>query len=298
MFENSKVSIVIPAYNEEGSIGDLIDEIKNIFKKSSQLVEIIVVDDGSKDKTTKVVKRKEGVILIKLKKNYGQSYALDAGLRKASGEYVVTMDADRQNDPADIPKMLEMLNEKKLDLVCGWRKDRKDPKSIKIAAKIAAKLRKIFLKDDTIDSGCTLKVFKKGVIEKLNLFKGMHRFIPALLKAQGLKTADMKVNHRPRTTGKTKYNWLKYFPGMLGMLTVWKVRLDYQNSKYTPLFFWVLLSFVFIFSNLFFSVSLLVNSLLLFSLSIFLFLLIVVKFEAKKYYDYQPEYKIEEIKYL
>jgi hypothetical protein len=208
------------------------------------------------------------------------------------------MDGDGQNDPADIPKMIGVLKNKNLDLVCGWRKDRKDPNSIKVGAKIAAKLRKLFLKDDTIDSGCTLKVFRKRVAKRLNLFKGMHRFIPALLKTQGFKTVDMKVNHRPRTSGKTKYNWLKYFPGILGMLTVLKIRLDSKNKGYFFNLLWFIFFIFYLLIFLVFSLPLLLNiSFVLFLLGLAL-ILFLVRSETRKFYNYKPNYKIEEIKHL
>lgn len=293
-----KFSIVIPAYNEEEIVASLVDEVKSVFKNWNKKLEIIVIDDGSTDSTRKVIKSKKNIKLIGFDKNYGQSYALDAGIKEASGDYIITMDADGQNDPADIPAMFKKLKTTNADLICGWRKNRKDPQTIKLGAIIAAKVRKLWLNDKTIDSGCTLKLFKKETAEELNLFKGMHRFIPAILKIKGKKVIDMKVNHRPRTTGKTKYNWLKYFPGSFGMITVWLMKKRKERKGNFPLLIMGVLLLAVGIINYLFLVPLLIN--VLFSLLIISFstLLFITDSAVDNFYNYKPIYKIEEFKEL
>lgn len=293
-----KFSIVIPAYNEEEIVASLVDEVKSVFKNWNKKLEIIVIDDGSTDSTRKVIKSKKNIKLIGFDKNYGQSYALDAGIKEASGDYIITMDADGQNDPADIPVMFKKLKTTNADLICGWRKNRKDPQTIKLGAIIAAKVRKLWLNDETIDSGCTLKLFKKETAEELNLFKGMHRFIPAILKIKGKKVIDMKVNHRPRTTGKTKYNWLKYFPGSFGMITVWLMKKRKERKGNFPLLIMGVLLLAVGIINYLFLVPLLIN--VLFSLLIISFstLLFITDSAVDNFYNYKPIYKIEEFKEL
>lgn len=293
-----KFSVVIPAYNEEEIIGSLIDELKDVFKIWGQNLEIIIVDDGSTDKTRKIIKSKKNIKLIGFDRNYGQSYALDAGIKKASGNYIITMDADGQNDPADIPAMFKKLQTTNADLICGWRKDRKDPRTIKLGAIIAAKIRKVFLDDKTIDSGCTLKLFKKEAAKELNLFKGMHRFIPAILKIKGKNTIDMKVNHRPRTTGKTKYNWLKYFPGSLGMLTVWLMKKRKEEKGHLPFLIIGMLLLIIGTINYLFLIPLFINMLFSLLIIIFSILLFITHLAVDNFNNYKAIYKIEEFEEL
>lgn len=218
---DKKISIVIPVYNEEDSVVNLHRETKNSLDKIGDLYEIIFVDDGSTDNTFERLKSLFPVKIISFRKNFGQTSALNAGIKESQGEYIITMDGDEQNDPADIPKLLEKLEKENLDAVSGWRKNRQDPFLKKLSSLCAAGLRKFLINDGVHDSGCTLKIYKKECFENIEITGEMHRFIPALLKIKGFKIGEIEVNHRPRTTGKTKYNWTRGIKGILDLLSVW-----------------------------------------------------------------------------
>ena len=183
--------------------------------------EIIFVDDGSSDKTVETIKHLSPVKLICFRKNFGQTAAMDAGIKAATKSLIATMDGDRQNNPADIPKMIELLEQKKLDVVSGWRKNRKDTFMKKFVSRGANMLRKILINDGIHDSGCSLKIYRKECFKRVSLYGEMHRFIPALLKIKGFKVGEMVVNHRARTAGITKYNWRRTIKGFIDMVSVW-----------------------------------------------------------------------------
>jgi glycosyltransferase involved in cell wall biosynthesis len=218
--KNPQISIVIPVYNEEKNIKPFYKEIKKMLKKVKKHTEIIFVDDGSKDKTFNVLKQLKDIKIIQLRKNTGQSAALDAGIKHAKGNIIITMDGDGQNDPADIPAMLKKLN-KGFDVVCGWRYKRKDPFLRKIISSGANFLRRLLVKDGVHDSGCTLRVYKKECFSDLNLYGELHRMIPALLKWRGFKITEIKTNHRPRKHGKSNYGYKRIVKGFLDMIYVW-----------------------------------------------------------------------------
>jgi glycosyltransferase involved in cell wall biosynthesis len=215
------ISIVVPVYNEQGNIALLHNEIKNSCEANGYLYEIIFIDDGSTDETSKIIKTLQPVILIKFRKNFGQTAAMDAGIKMSKHEYIVTMDGDRQNDPTDIPALLKHLEENDLDVVSGWRVKRKDNLKIRIMSRAANFLRYLLVHDGIHDSGCTLKIFKRECFENLSFYGEMHRFIPALLKIRGFKIGEIPVNHRPRIEGTTKYNWRRGFKGLIDMISLW-----------------------------------------------------------------------------
>lgn len=216
-----RVSIVVPVYNEEGNVEELHKEIKAVCEKNQYIYEIIFVDDGSSDHTVKLAESLAPLKLIKLRRNFGQTAAMDAGIKVAQYDYIVTMDGDRQNDPEDIPAMLNYLEENNLDVVSGWRKYRKDSVMKKFTSRGANFLRGILVHDGIHDSGCSLKIYKKECFENINLYGEQHRFIPAILKIKGFTVGEMIVNHRPRTAGKTKYNWKRTIKGFVDMISVW-----------------------------------------------------------------------------
>lgn len=216
-----KVSIVVPVYNEEGNVEELHKEIKEVCEKNQYIYEIIFVDDGSSDDTVKLAENLAPLKLIELRRNFGQTAAMDAGIKVAQNDYIVTMDGDRQNDPADIPAMLNYLEENNLDVVSGWRKNRKDTAMKKFTSRGANFLRGILVHDGIHDSGCSLKVYKKECFKNINLYGEQHRFIPAILKIKGFTVGEIVVNHRPRTAGKTKYNWKRTIKGFVDMISVW-----------------------------------------------------------------------------
>jgi len=219
---NSKVdvSVILPAYNEQDNVFPLYNELSRVLTDKD---EIIFIDDGSKDNTLQNLahlnKKDKRVKVIRFKRNFGQTAALDVGFKQALGEVIVTMDADLQNDPKDIPRLLAKLTEG-YDVVTGWRYNRKDTISKKIFSLFANFVRRRLIKDKIHDAGCTLKVFKKECINSLNLYGEMHRYITTILALQGYKVGEIKVNHRQRIHGKTKYGFKRVFKGFFDLMFI------------------------------------------------------------------------------
>jgi len=216
-----EISIVIPIYNEEGNIKKLYDEVKQVISNISKSYETIFVNDGSTDNSLNELKKLKNVRIIDLNRNYGQATALDAGFKESKGEIVVSLDGDGQNDPNDIPKLLKKLKDKNLDVVAGWRKHRKDKSGIKILTLIGRFLRRIIIKDNVHDTGCTLRVYRKEAVKSLDIGGEMHRYILALLRWKGFKIGEMEVNHKPRLHGKTKYGYSKSIRGFIDLIYIW-----------------------------------------------------------------------------
>jgi dolichol-phosphate mannosyltransferase len=198
------VSVIIPVFNEEGNVSQLQAELESALKEISY--EIVFVDDGSLDRTVEHIRRGSRVRVVEFRKNSGQSAAIYAGLASASGNLLVLMDGDLQNDPKDIPRLLSEI-EKGFDLVCGYRLNRKDSWLKRAQSVIANQVRSRFTKDGVRDTGCTLKAMRRECREALLPFHGMHRFIPALIKGLGYKITEIPVNHRPRQSGVSKYDF-------------------------------------------------------------------------------------------
>jgi glycosyltransferase involved in cell wall biosynthesis len=215
------ISIVVPIYNEEGNAAELHKEINDVCVKNNYNYEIIFIDDGSSDRTEEIIRSLSPVHYIKLRKNFGQTAAMDAGIKAAKYDYIITMDGDRQNDPEDIPNLIAYLEENDLDIVSGWRKKRKDPFLKKFTSRGAHLLRSILINDGIHDSGCSLKIYKKECFDQISLYGEMHRFIPAMLSIKGFKVGEVVVNHRARTAGVTKYNWKRTIKGFIDMVSVW-----------------------------------------------------------------------------
>lgn len=195
-------SIVIPLYNEAGNVALLQKEIRTALPGRNY--ELILVDDGSTDDTVARVEQTPEVRLLEFRQNAGQSAAMIAGMQAASGPVVVLLDGDLQNDPADIPTLLAEI-EKGADLVCGYRRRRKDTVVKRLTSRIANFVRSRFVGDGIRDTGCTLKAMRKECVSSLVPFKGVHRFIPALVKNAGYTLVEVPVNHRPRQFGVSKY---------------------------------------------------------------------------------------------
>lgn len=185
--------------------------------------EIIFVDDGSSDKTFEELKslheKDKRVRVIKLRRNFGQSAAMSAGIEHARGKVIITIDADLQNNPADIPLLLEEL-EKGYDVVSGWRHNRHDPLSKRLFSKLANFIRGKLTTESIHDSGCTLKAYRADSLKDLELYGEMHRYIPAILSWKGYKIGEVKVAHRPRIHGKTKYSWQRIIKGLLDLILI------------------------------------------------------------------------------
>jgi glycosyltransferase involved in cell wall biosynthesis len=227
------LSIVIPVYNEEENIPKLYEELKEVLEKLGKEYEIIFVDDGSTDRTYQILQelaRKDPhVKVIRFRRNYGQTAAMYAGFQYAQGDVIITMDGDLQNDPKDIPKLLEKIEEG-YDIVSGWRKNRKDHfltriLPSKIANWLISKVTGVHLHD----YGCTLKAYRKEVAKNYRLYGDMHRFLPAVAKSFGAKITEIVVNHRPRIYGKSKYGIGRTIRVMLDILLV-KFLNDYMNK--------------------------------------------------------------------
>lgn len=219
-----ELSIVVPVFNEEENVEPLIHEIGAALAHVKKGYEIVVVDDGSHDGTFAVLSRlyrqEHALTVVRLKRNFGQTAALAAGLAHASGEIVVLMDGDGQNDPADIPALLAKLREGN-DLVAGWRFDRQDPfLSRRLPSMIANRLISWTTSVKLHDYGCTLKAMRKDIAKGLRLYGEMHRFIPAIAYERGAQVAEIKVNHRPRLRGASKYGITRTLRVVLDLMTV------------------------------------------------------------------------------
>jgi dolichol-phosphate mannosyltransferase len=223
------LSVVVPLYNEEANLPILQQELRGAL--SGLDYEIIFVDDGSVDRTAERIETAPNIRLIRFEKNSGQSAAIYAGLTAARGATVVIIDGDLQNDPADIPTLLGEIA-RGADLVCGYRVKRRDTLVKRLTSRIANVVRSRYTKDGVRDTGCTLKAMRRECISALLPFKGMHRFIPALVKAAGYRLVEVPVNHRPRRFGQSKYGLgnraLRATIDMFGVRWLLSRRLNYK----------------------------------------------------------------------
>ena len=216
------ISVIIPAFNEIGSLPELMDQLRkalHIYKKW----EILFVDDGSTDGSTEFLndlsRKDENVTLIQFHRNYGKSAALAEGFKRAKGEFLITMDADLQDDPAEIPNLMKKLEEG-FDLVSGWKKKRKDPISKRFPSKIFNYVTRIMTGVKIHDFNCGLKIYRKAVIKTLDLYGGRHRYIPALAGHNKFRISEIQVNHRPRIHGVTKYGGSRLFHGFFDLISI------------------------------------------------------------------------------
>lgn len=202
-------SVVIPLKNEAENITHLIQELEPIMQSLGQSWELICIDDGSTDQTPTVLKNlfkdKPYLHIITFKHNYGQSSGFDAGFKKARGKFIITLDGDGQNDPQDIPKLIQLIEN--CDLVCGIRLKRRDSFSKRWISKIANYIRSRLCEDGIQDTGCSLKIYRKECLDKIKMYHGMHRFLPALFKIEGYRIDQTPVNHRERLKGKSHYHF-------------------------------------------------------------------------------------------
>ncbi|HXJ82422.1 MAG TPA: glycosyltransferase family 2 protein [Candidatus Methylomirabilis sp.] len=209
MTGSPELSIVVPVYNEEESLPLLWQEIREVLDPTGLTYEAIFIDDGSQDRSAEIIRdfreRDPRVRLVKLKANAGETAATDAGFKAVRGRYVVVMDADLQNDPRDIPAMVARLDQ--WDAVTGWRVDRAagDSWVRRLSSRVANRIRNGLSQETIHDSGCTFRAFRRECLRELVLYRGLHRFIPTLLKMRGFRVIEVPVNHRPRRFGKSKY---------------------------------------------------------------------------------------------
>jgi len=256
------LSVVIPVYNEEKNVSELHRELVLVLRKIGTPYEIIFVNDGSTDGTLRELKKLTGTKIISFTRNFGQTSAFDAGFKEAKGDIVVSMDGDLQNDPRDLLELLKKLEEG-YDVVCGWRHPRNDTAGKIFISGGARILRKILLGDNLHDAGCSLRVYKKSCLEGLDLYSEMHRFIPSILSARGFRVTEIKTNHRPRSSGHTKYTWSRSLKGFTDMVVLW----FWQRYRARPVhlfgagglllfFIGMGIAFYFFIARLFFDVSL------------------------------------------
>ena len=227
--DSPAVSVVVPLYNEEENLPTLQEELRTALDGLDY--EIIFVDDGSVDRTAERIETAPNIRLIRFEKNAGQSAAIYAGLTAARGATAVIIDGDLQNDPADIPGLLEEIK-RGADLVCGYRLKRRDTVVKRLTSRIANTIRSRYTKDGVRDTGCTLKAMRRECVNALFPFKGMHRFIPALIKAAGYQLVEVPVNHRSRRFGQSKYGLgnraLRATIAMFGVRWLLSRRLNYK----------------------------------------------------------------------
>jgi len=236
------LSVVAPAYNEADNLEPLVREIVEAVAPLGKRYEIILVDDGSTDGSPEVLRalmrEVPALRVLAMERNSGQTAALDAGLRAARGTFVATLDADRQNDPAEIPRLLAMLEADECDMAMGWRARRNDPWLRRVSTKIANGVRNWLTRERIHDSACGLKVLRRECFTGLKLFNGMHRFLPTLVKLEGYRVAEVPVNHRPRAAGTAKYGvWNRVFRALRDCLAVrWMQRraIRYHATEWEP----------------------------------------------------------------
>jgi len=232
--ESASLSVVIAVYNEAENITPLLGRVQSALADWPGSVELVFVDDGSTDSTLELLKRAQEsdarLRIAHFRRNLGQTAAMAAGFRLAQGRAVVTLDGDLQNDPAEIPRLVGML--KDWDCVCGIRVRRQDSWWKRISSRLANGFRNWVTGDNIVDTGCTLKAFRRECLEGLELYRGMHRFLPTLLKMRGYRVTQVPVSHHPRLHGKTKYGtWGRLVKGLADVWAVrWmkKNRLDYD----------------------------------------------------------------------
>ena len=232
-----ELSVVIPVFNEAESLDPLWAELREVLDGTGRPYEVIFVNDGSTDASEALIQglvsAHPAVRCVSFEKNCGQTAAFDAGFKAARGTLVITMDADMQNDPHDIPAMLEGAGD--YDAVVGWRHKRQDTAFKRFQASFARRYRQKRLGDRFHDVGCSLKVYRRECLGGLKLFEGMHRFLPILLEWEGCRVAEVKVNHRPRTRGQTKYTFFKRTreakADLRAVMWMKKRRLDYTIKE-------------------------------------------------------------------
>lgn len=218
--ENCKYSVVIPFYNEEENVVPVLQKVRSVMGALPGSYEIVAIDDGSSDKTFSVLQSSNGkdplLKIIKFRRNFGQTQAMQAGIDHAHGDIIITMDGDLQNDPCDIPALLQKMTKDECGMVSGWRRKRKDNILRCIPSKLANYLLRYVTGVNIHDNGCSLKIYDAKYLKKIHLYSDMHRFISAFAFLCGAKVGELEVNHHPRTKGESKY----------GFSRIWKVLID------------------------------------------------------------------------
>ena len=234
------LTLVIPAYNEQENVEALLNRVSTALAHTGKPFEVVIVDDGSSDDTPRLLRdamaRLPWLRVLRLQKNSGQSAAFDAGFKAARGEVIATIDADLQNDPEEIPRLLPMLDG--YDMVTGWRRDRQDTRFRKVQTRIANRIRN-WISDETIqDSASSLKLYKRHCLEGIQLFTGAHRFFPTLVKMRGYSVREEPVKHSPRHAGTAKYGFrnraFRAFVDLLAVRWMKKRYIRYEAKEVAP----------------------------------------------------------------
>ncbi|MFA5318155.1 MAG: glycosyltransferase family 2 protein [Patescibacteria group bacterium] len=241
--KTKKISIIIPVYNEVESVARLHQEITTVMDKIEYFYEIIFINDGSSDGTLTQLKKLSPAIIISFARNFGKSQALQAGFDEADGNYIITLDSDLQDDPKEIPNFIKSL-EGGSDLVCGWKYNRLDSFGRKFVSMIANSVTKYFTKTSVHDMNCGFKGYKREVVKHLRLFGDMHRYIPAIVSNLGFVVNEVKVNHRSRAHGKSKYGLKRLLNGSFDFMTLMFLRRFVDRPMYFFGFYGVVLSFI------------------------------------------------------
>jgi glycosyltransferase involved in cell wall biosynthesis len=218
------ISIIVPLYDEEGSLEPLFEKLQTVAGSIPDKVQFVFVNDGSRDGSPSILDHlalgDERVVVVHLRRNFGQTAALMAGFDHADGEVIVSIDADLQNDPGDIPRLLKKLDEG-FDVVSGWRKNRQDPWLTRVLpSRLANRLISLISRVPIHDYGCTLKAYRAPVLENVRLYGEMHRFIPIYARWQGARIAELEVQHHPRRHGRSKYGMSRVFKVIMDLLVV------------------------------------------------------------------------------
>jgi glycosyltransferase involved in cell wall biosynthesis len=221
--ESPEISIIIPLFNEEESLSELQEKITTVLENFKKSYEIIFIDDGSTDRSYQVLEslyqKDKRIRVYQFRKNYGKSAGLACGFQMAQGQYVITMDADLQDDPEEIPNLIKKLNEG-FDLVSGWKKKRHDPFIKRNTSKIFNKVTGWIAGLKIHDFNCGLKAYRNEVVKEIQVYGQLHRFIPVLAHWQGFRVGEMAVKHHPRKYGKTKFGLFRFAAGLLDLFTV------------------------------------------------------------------------------
>lgn len=218
------ISVLVPVLNEEGTVAELSTQVTAVLDGLSKNFEIIFIDDGSTDRTCDRVRDANRidprVRLVRLRRNFGKAAALCAGVDASRGEILITMDGDLQDDPAEIPRFLEMLDAEDLDLVSGWKKKRHDPISKRYPSRLFNWATRKMANVDLHDFNCGFKAYRREVLDQIALYGELHRFIPVLASRKGYRVGELAVQHHPRKHGVSKYGWDRFYKGFLDLITV------------------------------------------------------------------------------
>lgn len=219
-----EISVIIPVLDEEATVAELAGRVTTVFDALGRDVEILFVDDGSRDRTVERVReahrRDRRVRLVRLRRNFGKAAALSAGVDHARGALLFTMDGDLQDDPAEIPRLLEALEKGDLDLVSGWKRRRLDPISKRYPSRLFNWVTRRLASVDLHDFNSGFKVYRREVLEQISIYGELHRYIPVLASRKGFRIGEIEVQHHPRRHGASKYGWDRFYKGLLDLITV------------------------------------------------------------------------------